>query len=199
MILNYERSLNSIMAEINLKFSLEKFPKINVRNLPSTAEGITEFYHALNPLSCFTYCQNEKCWGHTAQLPLKYSKNGENFVARCVSCKLCVQAIPRNKHSFYYFLTRRAVVFFRSRKQIFKNQKPTMFISKRHNLPPSFCKKFFQCKNIFKIKQLSSILYVFSNSLAIKARIFSEFIFEMRIFGGFPLPYESCSSSLSFF
>lgn len=79
-----------------MKFSLERYPEIPVRELPSTFEEISQFYHDLNPNSCFLWCQETSCVGFVNKLPLKYVYSTHNPCARCKVCGKCVQAIPCN-------------------------------------------------------------------------------------------------------
>ena len=79
-----------------MQFPLDQFPEYTIRDLPTTFEGVSKFYHELNPSSCFLYCQHKNCLGHKNKLDLKYVYSTNNPCARCKVCGRCVQAVPSN-------------------------------------------------------------------------------------------------------
>ena len=78
------------------KFPLESFPNLSIRELPTSFESVSEFYHKLNPKSCSLFCSDPNCLGHINKLPLSYDYSTNNPRARCKICRKTVQAVPCN-------------------------------------------------------------------------------------------------------
>ena len=105
--------LHDILAcPIIMEFPLEESPEIIIRELPSSFEEVSHFYHDLNATRCFVHCQHKDCLGHQNKLPLTYGYATHNPTARCRVCKRCVKAVPGIKfisknyynHFFFFFL-----------------------------------------------------------------------------------------------
>ena len=79
------------------KYFLSEFPKIPIRQLPSTYEELNLFFHEINPLCNSIHCEDTDCAGYINRLPIRFEKKTSHCVkARCRACRCAINWLPSN-------------------------------------------------------------------------------------------------------